>query len=241
MRVLIADDELLARKRLRRLLEELDDLTVVAEAENGRQALTLSASEQPELVFMDIQMPVMDGLAAARELARQEPAPALIFCTAFDQHALAAFEAAAVDYLLKPVERDKLAAAVRRAGRLNQAQLQQLAQTPSDADCILVSSNQGMEKLPLRDIFYLRAEQKYVVAVHRGGELLLSDSLSQLEQDWPGQFVRVHRNTLVALRYLQGLERRDGGYVAVLSECGDRPAISRRHVQDVKNALRAGA
>lgn len=239
LRVMIVDDELLARKRLRRLLDDIGSIEVVAEADNGRQALELASATRPELVLMDIEMPVMNGLEAARQLAQLTPAPALIFCTAYDQHALAAFDAAAVAYLLKPVERDKLAAAVSRAGSLNQAQLAQLQQAGDDA-FVLVSGNQGMERLPLDEILYLRAEQKYVVAVHREGESLLNDSLLQLEQRWPDHFVRAHRNTLIAIDRLQGLERTGSGHVAVIRGSDQRPVISRRHLQDVKNALRTG-
>lgn len=239
LRVLIVDDELLARKRLRRMLDDFSGLEVVAEADNGREALELAAKAKPDLVFMDIEMPLMNGLDAASHLAQMSPAPALIFCTAYDQHALAAFDAAAVAYLLKPVERAKLAASVKRAGSLNQAQLAQLSPIDERA-FVLISGNQGMEKLPLADILYLRAEQKYVVAVHRTGESLLNDSLQQLEQRWPQHFVRAHRNTLIAVDYLQGLERSATGHMAVIRGTPHRPLISRRHLQDVKNALRAG-
>lgn len=239
LRVMIVDDELLARKRLRRMLDELDDVEVVVEAENGRDAIERAAGGKPDLVFMDIEMPLMNGLDAARQLAQLSPAPALIFCTAYDQHALAAFDAAAVAYLLKPVERAKLRAAVSRASSLNQAQLAQLQLPAEGSAYVLISGNQGMEKLALDDILVLRADQKYVVAVHRGGESLLSDSLQQLEQRWPRHFVRAHRNTLIAVSYLQGLERSATGHVAVIRGSAQRPAISRRHLQDVKNALRA--
>lgn len=240
LKVMIVDDELLARKRLRRLLEEIAGIEVVAEAENGREALATALAVKPELVFMDIEMPVMNGLEAASQLAQCSPAPALIFCTAYDQHALAAFEAAAAAYLLKPVERDRLASAIDRARSLNQAQLAQLQNPAGEAAFVLVSSTQGMEKLALNDILYLRAEQKYVVAVHRQGESLLNDSLLQLEQRWPDHFVRAHRNTLIAVASLQGLERVSSGHVAVIDGTVQRPAISRRHLQDVKNALRNG-
>ncbi len=238
LRVMLVDDELLARKRLRRLLDELDGIEVVAEAGNGREAIDLAASVKPELIFMDIEMPLLNGLDAARELALSDPAPALIFCTAYDEHALAAFETAAVAYLLKPVERTKLAAAVSRASSLNQAQLAHLQGPTGEKAFLLISGNQGVERLALDEILYLRAEQKYVVAVHGGGEVLLSESLSQLERRWPQRFVRAHRNTLIAVERLQGLERVSSGHVAVIQGTQERPAISRRHLQDVKNALR---
>lgn len=217
-----------------RLLDELDGIEVVAEA------VDLAVVAKPELIFIDIEMPVMNGLDAARALTLSSPAPALIFCTAYDEHALAAFETAAVAYLLKPVERAKPAAAVSRAGSLNQAQLAQLQGPAAEKPFLLISGNQGMERLALNEVLYLHAEQKYVVAVHGTGEVLLNDSLLQLEQRWPQHFVRAHRNALIAVDYLQGLERGAGGHVAVINGAQQRPVISRRHVQDVKNALRRG-
>ncbi|MFT5032417.1 MAG: two-component system response regulator AlgR [Bacteroidia bacterium] len=230
---------MLARKRLRRLLDELDGIEVVAEASNGLEAADLAVVAKPELIFMGIEMPVMNGLDAARALALSSPAPALIFCTAYDEHALAAFETAAVAYLLKPVERAKLAA-VSRAGSLNQSQLAKLQGPAAEKPFLLISGNQGMERLALNEVLYLHAEQKYVVAVHGTGEVLLNDSLLQLEQRWPQHFVRAHRNTLIAVDHLQGLERGASGHVAVIQGTQQRPVISRRHVQDVKNALRRG-
>lgn len=235
MRTLIVDDELLARKRLRRMLEMLPGVEVVGEAEHGKAALKQTEALTPDLVFMDIQMPGMNGLDAAAQLARREPAPALIFCTAFDEHALAAFDSAAIDYLLKPVEGDQLRKAVERAARLNQAQLSALTEQASPS--LLVSTSHGVEKLPIQEIFYLRADQKYVVAVHRGGEALLRDSLQQLEQAWPEHFVRAHRNTLIARHCLRGIDRDGKGQRAVLEGLREGPAISRRHLSEVKNAL----
>jgi len=115
VRVVIADDEPLARERLRSLLAAQDGVDVVAEAGNGEQALHACAELQPDLVLLDIAMPGLDGLEAARHLASFEPRPAVVFCTAYDAHALSAFEAAAIDYLMKPVRAERLAAAIARA------------------------------------------------------------------------------------------------------------------------------
>ena len=117
MRLLIADDEPLARERLRALIGELGGIEVAGEAADGREVLTQCATLQPDCVLLDIAMPVMDGLEAARHLTGFDPPPAVIFCTAYDEHALAAFEASAVDYVVKPVRRERLSAALERARR----------------------------------------------------------------------------------------------------------------------------
>ncbi|WP_414609395.1 LytR/AlgR family response regulator transcription factor, partial [Stenotrophomonas sp. BR163] len=165
MRVVIADDEPLARERLRSLLAAQDGVDVVAEAGNGEQALHACAELQPDLVLLDIAMPGLDGLEAARHLASFEPRPAVVFCTAYDAHALSAFEAAAIDYLMKPVRAERLAAAIARArtflaGRGGRPQ----EHSGQQARSVLCARLRGSLRLiPLDDIHYLQAEEKYVV------------------------------------------------------------------------------
>ena len=125
---------------------------------------------------------------------------------------------------------------MERAARLNKAQLSAL--TEEDSPSLLVSTGQGMEKLPIEEIYYLRADQKYVVAVHRGGEALLRDSLQQLEQAWPEHFVRAHRNTLIARHCLRGVDRDGNGHRAILDGLREGPAISRRHLSEVKSEVK---
>lgn len=236
MRVLIVDDEAPARKRLRRLLEQIAGIDIVAEAVNGEQALELARQYRPALILMDIQMPGLNGLDAARQLAGWENAPALVFCTAYDEHALAAFEVAAIDYLLKPIERAKLEKALHRAERFLSEQIPALER--DDGPHLLINTAQGIEKLLLGDVFYFRAEQKYVVAVHRAGETLLRESLQQLEQAWPEHLIRAHRNTLITRHSLQGIVRDGAGYRACLKDSLDNPLISRRHLSAIKAVLR---
>ena len=131
MRILVCDDEDLARERLVRLLRDVEDCEVVGEAENGRDALEKVEILEPDLVLLDIRMPVMDGIACAEALSRLDNPPAVIFITAFDEHALAAFQVEAVGYLLKPVRREQLNEALARAARLNRAQLQQIKEKVS--------------------------------------------------------------------------------------------------------------
>ena len=195
MRVVIADDEPLARERLRSLLAAQDGVDVVAEAGNGEQALHACAELQPDLVLLDIAMPGLDGLEAARHLASFEPRPAVVFCTAYDAHALSAFEAAAIDYLMKPVRAERLAAAIARArtflaGRDGQPQDHRGQQARS----MLCARLRGSLRLiPLDDIHYLQAEEKYVVVHHARGEDLIEESLKSLEEEFASRFIRIHR------------------------------------------------
>ncbi len=231
--VLIVDDERPARKRLRRMLESVAGIEIVAEAENGREALALVDQHQPALVLMDIQMPGMDGLETAKSLAALETPPAVIFCTDYDEHALSAFDAAALDYLLKPIEKPRLEMALQRVERL----LSPSSNPVKEPESLVLATGSSTEKIALESVLCFRAEQKYVVAVHRTGEGLLRESLQQLEQAWPTRFLRVHRNTLIARRYLRGITRDGNHYRAILEHLEVGPLISRRHLQDVKAAL----
>ncbi len=235
MRVMIVDDEAPARKRLRRMLELQPEIEIVAEASHGAQALDLAKQYSPALVLMDIQMPGMNGLDAARQMAAWDHPPAVVFCTAYDEHALAAFEVAALDYLLKPIEQVKLEKALQRAEKLTQHRIDEAVTAVSPH--VLVTTAQGVERLALADVYYFKAEQKYVVAVHSGGEALLRESLQQLEQAWGQYLIRAHRNTLIARDCLRGVVRDGARYRALLRGIEDEPVISRRHLQEVKAAL----
>src|SRR5690606_18997553 len=190
MNVLIVDDEPLGRTRLRRLLSALPDIKVAGEADNGHQALAAVDSLQPDVVLMDIRMPGLDGLSAARELARRPQAPAVIFCSAYDEYAIEAFEANAIGYLLKPVNQDKLAQALAKAQRLSQPQLALLAQTDGSRQDgtprsqLSAKSRRGIELLPFANTRYFIADHKYVTAFHTGGELLLDDTLKELQDEF---------------------------------------------------------
>lgn len=240
MRVVIADDEPLARERLRSLLGELPGVQVVAEAENGEQALHACAELQPDLVLLDIAMPGLDGLEAARHLATFDPRPAVVFCTAYDAHALSAFEAAAIDYLMKPVRAERLVAALERArtflaGRNGQPS------TPSQAARTLLCARLrgSLRLIPVEDIHYLQAEEKYVVVHHARGEDLIEESLKSLEEEFASRFVRIHRNCLVARHELVELRRNGGGQVQAVLRHGKAPLeVSRRCVASLKQELK---
>jgi two-component system response regulator AlgR len=238
--VLIVDDEPLARARLGRLLGEIEGFFVVGEADNGAAALEMAQAIAADIVLMDIRMPGMDGLEAAARLAQLAAPPALVFCTAFDEYALAAFDASAVAYLLKPVRREQLVTALDRCVSLNQAQLGTLEHLtrPSPKAHLSARSQRGVELVPLSDIRCLLADQKYVTVVHRGGEVLIDKSLKELEVEYHRLLVRTHRNALVAIAHIEALERSpQGQYTVRLADTAYRPQVSRRHLGRVRDLV----
>lgn len=241
MKILIVDDEAPARGRLAALVRAVGGHDVVGEAASGAEALQCCGCWQPEVVLMDIRMPGMDGLKAAARLSHFDQPPAVIFVTAYGDHALAAFESAAIDYLVKPVRRERLAAALAKARRLNRAQLEalQLPATALGRQHILCRRRCGVELVPIGSIHYFMADQKYVIVRHTDGEDLIEDSLRQLGDEFGDRFVRIHRKVLVARARLVGLEKRsDGRCYAVLLGRDERLEISRRHLPRVRNLLR---
>jgi len=243
VKILLVDDEPLARARLKALIDELRAGEVVGEAGHGAAAIELVVRSAADVVLMDIRMPGMDGLEAARHLCAMEHPPAVIFTTAYDEHALAAFEASAVDYLLKPIRRERLAAALAKARNLTRAQAEDVSAAlgPRAVRSHLSATLYGNLKLvPVAQVCFFRAEHKYVTARFPGGELVLGDSLSALEEEFAGMFLRVHRNTLVAVAHVRALERDADGRPCVYCEgVPDRVEVSRRMLSQVRKALRA--
>ena len=236
LRALIVDDEAPARERLRRLLEEIGDVAIVGEATNGMEALDRCAALDPDVVLLDVRMPGMDGIEAARHLATLEEPPAVIFTTAYDEYALAAFEMEAVGYLLKPVRREKLARAVRHAARL--AEQSQLGRRRTQ---ICARLGDQLRLVPLEDVLYFNAGQKYVTMRHRGGRELIDESLRALEQEFAPDFIRIHRNSLVARRYVQAVERNPEGHLLVrLTGCEEALQVSRRYAAEALRQIRTG-
>lgn len=253
MNILIVDDEKLARDRLVRLLEKTGDHTVVGEAADGRSAITAVEQLQPDVVLLDIRMPGMDGLEAARHLAKLDNPPAIIFCTAYGEHALEAFQTHAVGYLLKPVNAEQLEAALLSAARLNRAQLQQIATVPAataaaDAGAplraaprqhISARTRHGLELVPVNEVRCFLADHKYVTVYHTKGELLIDDTLKELEDEFGERFVRVHRNALISLPHVEGMVRVPPGHYCIkLQGTVMKPVISRRHVTELRNQLK---
>jgi two-component system, LytTR family, response regulator AlgR len=251
VKVLIADDEPIARERLRALIAEHADMELVAEAGDGHEALRACDEHAPDVVLLDISMPGMDGLEAARQLAMLEPRPAVVFCTAYDEHALSAYEAAAVDYLVKPIRRERLAAALDRARTFIAGRSQRLdgdgnatngsgAQTVEKRRTHLCARLRGSLRLiPIEDIRYLHAEEKYVVVYHARGEDLIEESLKSLETEFADQFVRIHRNCLVAREELTELRRSSDGRIEAVLKHGDKPLdVSRRCVPQLREFIK---
>jgi two-component system LytT family response regulator len=252
LRAVIADDEPRARQFLDRLLREQPEIEVVGEAKGGAEALALVARLSPDVVFLDIQMPDLSGLEVARHLAGPG-APTVVFVTAYDRHAVEAFEVAALDYLLKPIRRERLAEAVRRVvhethegrrGVGQEAALRSVLRTPE--------VHQGLEplrRLPVRfrrEVRLLDLDQvarvvsrdRVVLACAEGREYLVDYTLQELEERLPpGQFVRAHRAALVNIDAIESYGGEDGVLVLRLKD-GTRVEASERRAAEVRRRLR---
>ncbi|MDH5601621.1 MAG: LytTR family DNA-binding domain-containing protein [Gammaproteobacteria bacterium] len=245
MKILIVDDESLARERLQRQLKEINADTEIEceiiEAENGLMALEKIQQHNPDIVLLDIRMPGMDGIAAATKISQLETPPAIIFTTAFDEYALDAFESHAIAYLLKPVRKEKLEKAIQSAKRLNRVQLQSIQ--PDDnhtkEDHLSVRIHSGVRKIDIKDIYYFQAEHKYVTVKYNGGEVIIEDPLKNLESRFAEDFIRIHRNALVAKQQLVAIRKdRQGRYLTDLKDVEEKLEVSRRHVAIVRQFLK---
>lgn len=233
MKIIIADDEPLARARLAALLDECADAELVASVADGEAAWQACADTPADLLLLDINMPGLNGTALAARLATLPAAPQVVFCTAYEHFAAQAYDLGAADYLLKPVRLERLREALQRARRLREPQ----AATPPPALGVRIRGEQ--RRVALDDVFYLLADDKYVVVHHAGGEAVIEDSLRQLEQAWPRHLVRLHRNCLVPGRRLLGLRMlADGRVVARLAGSDFAPEVSRRNLPAVRKLLR---
>jgi two-component system response regulator AlgR len=241
-RVLIADDEAPARQRLRDLLDDCRadfPLAIIDEARTGREALAVLEREKVDIVLLDIRMPEMDGMEAARHIAGMSQPPAIIFTTAFDAYAIKAFEVNAIDYLLKPIRRERLLAAlgkVRGAPPLTRQSLDAAANQPRRH--LSIHERGRIHLVAVDDILYLRAELKYVTVRTAEREFLVEESLQKLEDEFDPAFVRIHRNCLVARAAISGFERNseesESGWAVVIKATGERLPVSRRQHHVVK-------
>ncbi len=238
-RVLIVDDEAPARERLRSLLAELDLADIVGEAATGEQALQRTAELTPDIVLLDVRMPGIDGIEAARHMGALERPPAVIFTTAYDEYAVKAFDAQAVGYLLKPIRKEKLSAALAHAARLTRPQLQEILKNDQARTHIAARHREGLRLIPVEEVLYFLAEQKYTTVRHLKGEDLIEDSLRSLEEEFGSTFVRIHRNALVSTRYLERIERNsDGQYFVRLRGCEAPLQVSRRMASELRDRFR---
>ena len=244
IRVVIVDDEQPARSRLKELLEDCRaDVphSVVGEAANGVDALQVVAAANADVVLVDIHMPEMSGIEFARHLQVLERPPAVIFVTAHDQHAVEAFEVNALDYLTKPVRAARLLTALKRAAngaRLARGVLDGI--DPAPRRHFSVAERGRVTLVPVSDVLYLRAELKYVTLHTRDREHLVEESLAQIEQEFGSVFVRIHRNCLVARRWIRGFERgaeteHEAGWWVILEGLDEKLPVSRRQWPQVKS------
>ncbi|WP_445114714.1 LytR/AlgR family response regulator transcription factor [Acinetobacter sp. WZC-1] len=236
MDILICDDEPLAVDRLSRLVSQLGH-QVVATAQHGKQALEMVQQYEPDIVLLDIQMPEMDGLTCAQHLSELNPMPAVVFCTAYDEHALQAIQLQAQGYLLKPVATQELQIVFNNITRLTQAQIsntekkQLMEKKAQQRQQIAAKTYRGLELIPIENIYYFLADQKYVTVRHKNGSVLIDETLKELEQEFAGRFIRIHRNALISVDYLDGLEPVAAGqYQVRCRELNERLAVSRRHL-----------
>ncbi|NOQ70193.1 MAG: response regulator [Gammaproteobacteria bacterium] len=242
MNVLIVDDEHLARQRLRKMLSATSEHQIIGEAETGEDALRKTQASNPDVVLMDIRMPGMDGIEAASYINRMNKPPAIIFTTAFSDHALNAFETHAIDYLLKPIKQSRLEAALDAAKRMNKAQLSQLREDESgrSRQKICIKSRGSLELIPIEEVIYFKADQKYVTLRTAEQEYLIEESLKMLEEEFAQQFIRIHRNALVAQHLLHGLTKNNEGHACIsFNEIDDLLEVSRRHLPSIRKTIKS--
>lgn len=241
MKVLVVDDEAPARERLAEFVQEADGYELVGTAVDGRDALRKADELAPAIVLLDIRMPDIDGIEAARHLAQLNEPPAVIFTTAYDQYTLEAFDAAAAGYILKPVRRRRLLDALQRASRLTRAQLAGLHTADGSAMTrknICARLGGRITLIPVDDIRYFRADQKYVSVRHGEGIDLIDEPLKELAREFEPAFVRIHRNALVAMRYVESVGRNDDGQLEVrLRGCDETLVVSRRHAREFRERV----
>lgn len=255
LKLMIVDDEQPARRRLRELLDDIRaDIAheIVGEATNGVEAVALTRQLGPDLVLADMQMPRMNGIELAQHLGKLDVPPMVIFITAHDEYAVRAFEVNALDYLMKPVRAERLAAALKKAAAARRAPAADaLEKSNPDARRYLSIAERGrLTLVPVTDIVYLRAELKYITVRTEAREHLLEESLVKLEEEFREQFIRIHRSTLVARDRIAGFEKSDADHESegeagtqwqvVLRGIADRLPVSRRQWSSVKDLVRQG-
>jgi len=243
MKVLICDDEPLARERLKRFISDMDNIEVIAEAENGAEAIEQVNQHDPDIVLLDVRMPGMDGIEAAHHLSGKDEPPAIIFCTAYDEYALEAFKVDAIDYLMKPVRSSGLEDALHKAARLNKSQIQSLNAAAESEQSrrrshISAKTHKGIELVPIQEVRYFRADQKYVSVRHTKGELLIDETLKSLENEFGQAFVRIHRNSLISVKHIDGMELDSPGHYQIrLKDIDDKLVVSRRHISALRKIM----
>jgi len=244
MRVLVVDDEKLARERIVRMVGTMDAYEVVGEASSGDEAVQKSIDLEPDIVLLDIRMPGTDGIDAGHQLAELSAPPAVIYCTAFSEHAIEAIDTNAAGYLLKPVRREALYDSLGKIGRTNKLQALAVSgeESPKQRTRTHISSKtrRGIELIPLSEVRFFQADHKYVTVRHEGGEVLIDDTLRYLEDEFGDRVVRIHRNALVLMDHLDGLERDTRGHYRVrMRGVEDKLDVSRRRVSCLRRPIQS--
>ena len=247
MNILIVDDEALARSRLRTLLSDCSDIQrcTVAEASNAAETMALlgpTGGRAYDLVLLDIHMPGQDGLALAHALQALPQPPAVVFVTAHADHAVSAFELDAVDYLTKPVRRERLQQALAKVQRTSRPAVPSAVPSLPEGETLLIQDRGRTERLPLAEVLYFKAEQKYVTVRTTTRSYIMDGSLSELETKFAPRFLRIHRNALVARRAVRALEKHydpeEGeGWAVRLQGLTELLMVSRRQVAAVREEL----
>lgn len=246
MKVLVVDDAKLARERLQRMVATLDNYEVVAEAASGDEAVRKAVKHSPDIVLLDIRMPGSDGLQAADQMAVLASPPAVIFCPAFADHAVDAFDVHAAGYLLKPIRRDALIKTLGKIGTVNSVQRRAVTGVDEiNHDCrarthISAKTRRGIELIPFTEVRFFQADHKYVNVRHEGGEVLIDDTLRDLETELGERLVRIHRNALVMTDHLEGIERDTTGHYRVrMRGVEEKLDVSRRHVSGLRRLVQS--
>lgn len=241
LKMLLVDDEPLARSRLRTLLADckLPPAEASAEAANAAQAMEHLRRQSFDGVLLDIHMPGADGLALAQVMRTLPDPPAVVFVTAYAEHAVAAFELEAVDYLTKPVRLERLETALARVEKARQGRG---GVGESEQDVLVIQDRGRTERVPVTEVLYFKAELKYITVRTAARSYILDGSLSDLEERHGGQFLRVHRNALVSRRAVRALEKHydaeEGeGWAVRLNGIEESLAVSRRQLSAVREAL----
>jgi two-component system response regulator AlgR len=250
LRVFIADDEAPARARLKELLADIRGAlatSLAGEAANGLEVIERLPGSGAQVLLLDIQMPGMGGIELARHLGGLESAPAIVFVTAHDRHAVEAFELNALDYLMKPVRADRLAAALKKAAAAGPAPRERLENAGRRANAgsrefFSVAERNRIVLVPVAEVLFLKAELKYVTLRTKMGEHLIEEPLVSIEREFAERFIRVHRNCLVARAAIRGFERADGGeeephWNVVLEGVSEHLPVSRRQWPALKSVL----
>ena len=244
LHILIVDDETLARQRLRTLLADCSTpvITSVTEAAHATEAMERLLHGVVDVVLLDIHMPGMDGITFAQTLAALPQPPAIVFVTAHAEHAVAAFELDAVDYLTKPVRLERLQQALQKVERT--AQVGRAQSADFSQETVLIHDRGRTERIPLGEVLYFKAELKYVTVRTAARSYILDDSLSELETRYAPRFMRIHRNALVARRAVRALEKHydavEGeGWAVRLDGLQELLMVSRRQVSAVRDAISA--